>query len=237
MLANFERVWSTANLERFMTGDLLSKGVVGGLALTLILSVLAIVFSTILGTIIALMRQSRSPLISAPAIVYVQIMRNIPVLILMFWVYFLPPQLFAIETSPFLSVTVALTLFSAAYIAEILRGGMRALPAGAAEAAHALGMGRFATYAYVILPHAFHTMLPALVGRYIVTVKNTSIAFLIGLADVTEIGRQISSRLMTAPVEVYLTLMIIYFVVNRLLSLAAGRLENKRRFGRIFLRF
>jgi polar amino acid transport system permease protein len=237
MLTGLERLWTPANLERLLVGDLLSKGVLGGLALTLVLSLLSIILSTILGTVIALMRQSRSMILAVPATTYVLLMRNIPIVILLFWVYFLPPQLFKIDTSPFTCVIVALTLFSAAYVAEILRGEMLGVPSGMTDAAHALGLGKIATYVYVVLPQAFHSMLPALVGRYIVTVKNTSIALLIGLADVSEIGRQINARLMTAPVAVYLTLMLIYFCVNRLLSLLARRLEDKRLFGRLFVRF
>jgi polar amino acid transport system permease protein len=79
-------------------------------------------------------------------------------------------------------------------------------------------------------------MLPALTGRYVVSVKNTSLAFLIGLADLTEIGKQIGARLMTAPIEVYVTLLMIYFIVNRGLSLLMRLLEDRSRFNRIFLR-
>ena len=87
-----------------------------------------------------------------------------------------------------------------------------------------------------MLPQAFFNMLPALSGRYVVAVKNTSLAFLIGLADLTEIGKQIGARLMTAPMEVYLTLLLIYFVVNRGISSLLRRLEDRRRFNRVFLR-
>jgi polar amino acid transport system permease protein len=87
-----------------------------------------------------------------------------------------------------------------------------------------------------VLPQAFFNMLPALAGRYVVAIKNTSLAFLIGLADLTEIGKQIGTRLMSAPVEVYLTLLIVYFLVNRGLSLLLRALEDRHRFNRVFLR-
>jgi polar amino acid transport system permease protein len=79
-------------------------------------------------------------------------------------------------------------------------------------------------------------MLPALSGRYVVSIKNTSLAFLIGLSDLTEIGKQIGARLMTAPIEIYLTLFLIYFCVNRAISAATRLLENRDRFNRLFLR-
>ena len=87
-----------------------------------------------------------------------------------------------------------------------------------------------------MLPQAFFNMIPALTSRYITALKNTSLAFLIGLSDLTDIGKEINARLMTAPIEVYMTLLLIYFVVNRGLSSAMRRLENRPRFNRLFLR-
>jgi polar amino acid transport system permease protein len=97
-------------------------------------------------------------------------------------------------------------------------------------------MSPLETQLRIVLPQAFFNMLPALTGRYVVSVKNTSLAFLIGLADLTEIGKQIGARLMTAPIEVYITLLMIYFIVNRGLSLLMRLLEDRSRFNRIFLR-
>jgi polar amino acid transport system permease protein len=231
----FGRVWTQANWERLLVGDLFNTGQLGGLLLTLIIAVISIVLSTLLGAAVGLMRDARSPILRWLALAYVQLFRNVPLLILIFWAYFLPPS-FGFETSKFESVVVALTLFTAAYIAEIVRGGIRAVPMGQIEAARALGLGPLRVKLWVVLPQAFFNMLPALAGRYVVSVKNTSLAFLIGLADLTEIGKQIGARLMTAPVEVYLTLLIVYMVVNRGLSSATRLLESRARFNRIFLR-
>jgi polar amino acid transport system permease protein len=131
---------------------------------------------------------------------------------------------------------VALTLFTSAYIAEIVSGGIRSVARGHIEAARALGLSPFEVRLWIVLPQAFFNMLPALAGRYVVAIKNTSLAFLIGLADLTEIGKQIGARLMTAPIEVYLTLLIIYFVVNRCLSMLLRALEDRHRFNRVFVR-
>ena len=102
--------------------------------------------------------------------------------------------------------------------------------------ARALGLSSLQTQLWVVLPQAFFNMVPAITGRYIVTIKNTSLAFLIGLSELTDIGKQINVRLMTAPIEVYVTLMLMYFVVNRSLSAAMRRLENRDRFNRLFVR-
>ncbi len=232
---HWDRVWTSANWERLLVGDLFNRGEWGGLLLTLTLGLLAIFFSTLIGAVLGVMRSSSRPSLWVPAMLYIQAFRNVPLLILVFWAYFVPPT-FGLNTSKFASVLVALTLFTGAYLAEIVRGGIRAVAAGQLEAARALGMGPAQTQLWVVLPQAFFTMLPALGGRYVVSVKNTSLAFLIGLADLTEVGKQIGARLMTAPIEVYLTLLLIYFVINRGISSAARWLENRSRFNRLFLR-
>jgi polar amino acid transport system permease protein len=231
---NWDLVWTENNLIRLVVGNL-ARGEPGGLLLTIGLSILAIIVSTMMGAVIGIMRVSRSSWISLPATIYVLLLRNIPVLILIFWAYFVPPYL-GWKTSQFASVALALILFTAAYIAEIVRGGIRSVPPGNIMAARALGLSNFEIQAWVVLPQAFHNMIPALTGRYITVVKNTSLAFLIGLSDLTEIGKEINDRLMTAPIELYFTLLLIYFVVNRGLSAMTGSLENLRRFNRLFIR-
>jgi polar amino acid transport system permease protein len=231
----FERVWTAANWERLLVGDLFNKGVMGGLLLTLVLGLASIGMATLLGAGIGVLRASPRRALSLPSAVYVQAFRSVPLLILIFWAYFFPPAL-GVQVSKFTSVLIALTLFTAAYIGEIVHGGIRSVASGHIEAARALGMSALETQLRIVLPQAFFNMLPALTGRYVVSVKNTSLAFLIGLADLTEIGKQIGARLMTAPIEVYITLLMIYFVVNRGLSLLMRLLEDRSRFNRIFLR-
>ena len=230
----WERVWTINNWERLLVGDLFNRGQLGGLALTLSIGLASIVLSTILGAIIGLMRSSKRPALLWPATLYVQGFRNVPLLILVFWAYFFPSAI-GVQLSKFASVLLALTLFTAAYIAEIVRGGIRSVPVGNIEAARALGMSPFEIQLWVVLPQAFYNMLPALAGRYVVSIKNTSLAFLIGLSELTEIGKQIGARLMTAPTEVYQTLLLLYFVANKAVSSAMRLLENRRRFNRLFM--
>jgi polar amino acid transport system permease protein len=181
------------------------------------------------------MRSSSRRLVSAPSALYVQAFRNVPLLILVFWAYFFPAAV-GLRFSKFTSVLIALTLFTAAYIAEIVRGGIRSVEHGHVEAARALGMSPLQIQLWIVLPQALFNMLPALAGRYIVAIKNTSLAFLIGLADLTEIGKQIGARLMTAPMEIYITLLMIYFLTNRAISALMRLLEDRHRFNRTFLR-
>jgi polar amino acid transport system permease protein len=229
------RVWTPTNLERLLVGDLFTQGRIGGLLLTMEIAAMAIIGGTVLGALLGLLRASGKRLLRYPALAYIQVFRSVPLLILVFWAYFVPPYL-GIETSKTFSVTVALTLFTAAYIAEYIRGGILSIPNTQREAARTLGLSPLQIQLYVVLPQAFFNMIPAIAGRYVVTVMNTSLAFLIGLSELTDIGKQINVRLQTSPVEVYLTLMIIYFVVNRCLSAGMRLLEHRPRFNRLFLR-
>lgn len=231
---NWDLVWTSDNLTRLLVGDL-GRGDPGGLLLTLMLSAVTIIGSTILGALIGVMRASRRSIVSFVAGLYVGSFRNVPLLILIFWAYLVPPR-FGWEISKFASVSIALVLFTAAYIAEIVRGGIRSIPFGNYEAARALGLSSTQIVIWIVLPQAFYRMIPALTGRYITAVKNTSLAFLIGMSDLTEIGRDINTRLFTAPIEVYFILLVIYFAVNRCLSFAMRTLENHRRFNRVFVR-
>jgi polar amino acid transport system permease protein len=232
---NWHKVWTAENIERLLVGDLFTQGRVGGLLLTVSIAAIAIVLSTLLGMIVGVMRASDRPLLRLPATAYIETFRNVPLLILVFWAYFVPPYL-GIQTSKFFSVAVALTMFTTAYIAEYIRGGILSVPETQKEAARTLGLSGFQTNVYVILPQAFFNMIPAITGRYTVTVMNTSLAFLIGLSELTDVGKQINVRLQTSPIEVYLTVMLIYFVINRSLSAGMRSLEHRPRFNRLFLR-
>src|SRR6516225_2933128 len=107
----WERVWTAANWERLLVGDLFSQGVIGGLLLTLLLGLSSITLSSVLGAIIGVMRESSSFLLRASSTVYVQAFRNVPLLILVFWAYFLPSAV-GLQLSKFSSVLLALTLFT-----------------------------------------------------------------------------------------------------------------------------
>ena len=232
---NWDRVWTVANWERLLVGDLFNTGEAGGLLITLSIGLIAIVASTLIGTLIGLMRSSEHRILWLPALLYIQGFRNVPLLILVFWAFFFPPVI-GFDLSKFSSVLLALTFFTSAYIAEIVRGGIRSVAQVQIEAARALGMSAAQVQLWIVIPQAFFNMLPALSGRYVVSIKNTSLAFLIGLSDLTEIGKQIGARLMTAPIEIYLTLFLIYFCVNRAISAATRLLESRDRFNRLFLR-
>jgi polar amino acid transport system permease protein len=231
---NWEAVFTANNVRRLLIGDYPAD--LGGVALTLTLSLIAMVLATLLGTAVGYARFAGGRPLRWVASVYVELLRNIPLLILIFWAYFAPPY-FGYTPTKFSSVLVALVLFNAAYIAEVVRSGLLSVSAGQTEAARALGMSPLQQALYVMLPIAGYNTIPAMTGRYITLLKGTSLAFLIGLSEVTEIGRQINNRLLTAPVEIYATLLMIYFCLNRVLSAGLRLFEDRRRFNRIFCFF
>jgi polar amino acid transport system permease protein len=231
---NWELVFTANNIRRLLIGDF--PPALGGVALTLTLAIIGIFASTIIGFVVGYARFAGNRTVRWLATVYVEFLRNIPLLILIFWAYFAPPY-FGLEPSKFGSVLFALVLFNAAYIAEVLRSGLLSVPAGQVEAARAIGMSPLQQVLYVVLPIATYNVIPALTGRYITLLKNTSLAFLIGLAELTEIGRQINNRLLTAPIEVYAVLLAIYFILNRTLSSGMRLFENRRRFNRVICFF
>ncbi|MBS0537180.1 MAG: amino acid ABC transporter permease [Proteobacteria bacterium] len=231
---NWDLVFTENNVRRLLIGDWPKD--LGGVALTLEISLLGIVMATLVGLLVGYLRFAGNRPVRWLAGGYVELLRNIPLLVLVFWAYFAPPY-FGFKPTKFSSVLLAIVLFNAAYIAEVVRSGLLSVPVGQVEAARAMGMSSFQQAIYVMLPIAAYNSIPALTGRYITLLKGTSLAFLIGLAEVTEIGRQINNRLLTAPVEVYATLLAIYFILNRGLSAGMRLLEDRRRFNRIFCLF
>jgi polar amino acid transport system permease protein len=231
---NWDMVFTANNVRRLLIGDY--PEALGGAALTLVLSLLAMVLATLLGLVIGYLRFAGTRPLRWLATGYVELLRNIPLLVLIFWAYFAPPY-FGYEPTKFTSVLAALVLFNAAYIAEVVRSGLISVSVGQAEAARALGLSPLQQALYVMLPIAGYNTIPAMTGRYITLLKGTSLAFLIGLSEVTEIGRQINNRLLTAPVEVYATLLLIYFCLNRTISAGMRLFEDRHRFNRVFCVF
>jgi polar amino acid transport system permease protein len=227
---NWQLVFTENNVRRLLIGDWPAS--LGGVALTVELSLLGMVLATLLGYLVGYLRFAGPRPVRWLAGGYVELLRNIPLLILVFWAYFAPPY-FGMKPAKFSAVLVAIVLFNAAYIAEVVRSGLLSVPTGQVEAARAMGMSSLQLALYVQLPIATYNSIPTMTGRYITLLKGTSLAFLIGLSEVTEIGRQINNRLLMAPVEVYATLLAIYFCLNRLLSALMRLLEDRRRFNRL----
>ncbi len=203
------------------------QGPLGGLALTLILSVLGIGLAFPISVVLALCRLSPFAVLRWPSTVFVYVIRGIPLVMLVFWSYFLVPVLIGRPTSAFVTLVVTLVLYQAAYMSEIVRAGIEALPAGQTEAARSLGLGYGRTMRLVILPQALYNMLPSLISQFVSTIKETSIGYVISVHELTYSSNQVNSSLLTRPLEVFATLSLIYFIVCFSLTRTARSIEQR----------
>jgi His/Glu/Gln/Arg/opine family amino acid ABC transporter permease subunit len=197
-----------------------------GLWLTILATIVAIVAAFILGLIFGFGRVSKIAPFRWIATAYVYIFRGTPILIQAFFVFFAIPQLIPDLTfNPFVAGAITLSLNTGAYMTEIIRGGIQAVDPGQAEASRSLGLGHWKTMQKVVLPQAFRIMIPSFVNQGIITLKDTSLISVIGLAELTFVSRQIiASTYLSA--QVLTIVAIIYFVVITLLTLLANRLER-----------
>ena len=220
---HWDVVWN--NLDYFLWGAF-PQGPLGGLAASIILAVCGIFGAFWLGLAAGLMRLSRKPWIKIPAVVYIEVIRGTPLLMLIFWFYFLAPILLG-ETLPgFQCALVAFIVFTGAYIAEIVRAGVVSLPRGQMEAARGTGLSHFQAMRYVILPQSLRNMIPSFVNQFVSLTKDTSLAYLIGVNELTLAADQVNNRTMNAPMEIFTTLLVIYFLVCYVLTSFSRRMER-----------
>ena len=204
------------------------EGPLGGLALTVVLAGLALVLSLPLGLLLGLARISPWRVLRWPVACLIQLVRGIPLLLVIFWAYFFLPSLTGHESGQFGTMLAALVVFDAIYLAEIVRAGVQAVPKGQFEAARSLGLGYVATMATIILPQALRHMLPSLVNQFVSTIKETSLGYIIGLSEVSFIASQINGLVLTKPVQMYFLLGLTYFILCFSLSRAAFWIERRQ---------
>lgn len=192
---------------------------------TLRLALPAIVLGFLLGTLIGLARIARSPWISLPAKVYVEFFRGVPLVMVIFWFWFIIPALLGRSLPEYTVALTAFVIFEAAYLAEIVRAGIQSVPRGQVEAAIATGLKRTPMMRYVILPQALRNMIPALVTQFIVLLKDTSLASIIGYVDLTKAAQIVNNREIR-PFELYLFIAVVYWICSYAMSRYARRWEN-----------
>ena len=202
-------------------------GPLGGLALTFILSVLGLLLAFPLSVAIALARVSPIRWVRAPATTLVYVVRGVPLIMFIFWVYFFVPLLIGTTVSGFTTMLVTLVIYEAAYLAEVIRAGIEGLPKGQTEAARAVGLSYMQTTFKVILPQALYNMVPAMISQFVSTIKETSLGYVISVNEITFAANQINSTLLTKPFEVFLILAAIYFILCFSLTQLARHLERR----------
>lgn len=202
-----------------------------GLVLTLIVAISGIVFSFPLGVLLALGRQSTLPLIKWFCVFYIEIVRGLPLIGILFMAQVMLPLFLpaGLEIDRVLRAIAAFVFFSAAYLAENVRGGLQSIPKGQAEAARALGLNIPLTITLIVLPQALKASIPAIVGQFIGLFKDTSLVAIVGLVDLMGVSRTVLSQpeFIGRYAEVYLFVALIYWMFCFSLSQASQKLEKK----------
>ncbi len=197
-----------------------------GLKLTFLLTFLAIAGGLILGVLLALARLSHIKPLSFLAASYVNFFRSMPLILVIFWFYFLVPYIVGRPVGGFYSVLVAFTLFEAAYYCEIMRAGIQSVRKGQAQAGQALGLTYKQNMQYVVLPQAFRNMTPILLTQAVILFQDTSLVYVVGLHDFLVNAEIIASR-DNRLIELFSTVAVVYFVLCLSFSLSIRTLQRK----------
>ena len=195
-----------------------------GLVATLKLSVTAFALATALGLLIALLRLSHLIVGTAVALGFLELIRNIPLLVLLYLFYYVLGPIFSFDR--YTASILTLAVFHAALISEILRAGVNAVPRGQWEAAESIGMTQFQTYRYIVLPQSVRFMLPPMTGEVVHLVKSSAIVSVIAVAELTTIGRNIISDTYMS-FEIWFTVAAVYMAVTLILSVGVSYLERR----------
>jgi His/Glu/Gln/Arg/opine family amino acid ABC transporter permease subunit len=193
---------------------------------TLRLAIPAIVLGLLLGVFVGLGRLARTPWIRLPAAAYVEFFRGVPLVMVIFWFWFIIPVLLQFPIPEYGVALTAFVVFEAAYFGEIVRAGIQSVPRGQVEAATAVGLGGVQTMRFIVLPQAFRNMLPALVTQMIVLFKDTSLASIIGYVDLTKAAQIVNNREIR-PFELYLFIAVVYWICTYAMSRLARHMEHR----------
>lgn len=198
-----------------------------GLWVTIQVSVVSIIFSMILGGIAGTVRYSNIPILSKVVGIIVDIIRNLPLLLIIFFTYFALPQI-GIKLNIFWAAVAALTIFESAMLSEIFRAGLNAVPSGQTEAGMSSGLTYVQTLSMIVMPQAFKSMLPAILSQLISLIKDTSLAVIISLPELTHNAKIIYGQNTNYVIPMFIAMTAMYFVVCYLLSVVSNLLETSK---------
>lgn len=197
-----------------------------GLQLSLWLTLLAVIGGIVLGTLLALARLSGISPLALFSAGYVNLIRSVPLILVIFWFYFLVPLILGRSIGSFQSALIAFVLFEAAYYSEIIRAGIQSVPKGQILAGQATGLGYWQIQRYIILPQAFRNMIPILVTQGIILFQDTSLVFVVSLRDFMTVS-SIVARTEGRLVEMYVFAALVYFVICFTGSVLVRRLKER----------
>ena len=205
------------------------KFLISGFTITIYISVISIILSMLLGLIVALPSLAKSKFLTYFNIFYVEIVRAVPLLVLILWIYYGLPIMLGISFSPFVSGIIALTISESAFQAEIFRAGINSISKGQHEVAASLGMNFWKKMRLVIMPQAIKTVLPALANQFVYVLKMSSLVSIIGIGDLT---RKANELVVTTyrPLEIYSVLILEYLVLILIVSYLVRKLENRLKY-------
>ena len=195
-----------------------------GLVATIRLSILSFALATFLGLVVALLRLSGLVVGSAVAVGFLELIRNIPLLVLLYLFYYVLGPIFGLDR--YVASILTLAVFHSALISEIFRAGINAVAIGQWEAAKSIGMSTGQAYRYIILPQSVRFMLPPMTGEVVHLIKSSAIVSVIAVAELTTIGRNIISDTYMS-FEIWFTVAAVYMVVTQILSIGVSFLERK----------
>jgi putative glutamine transport system permease protein len=198
-----------------------------GFAVTLMVAFCAIFLSLVIGCALAIVRYARVPLLARLTAIWVDTMRNLPLLLIIFFTYFALPQV-GLKMNVYVAAIAALTVFESAMISEIIRAGLVSIEKGQIEAARSNGLGFGQTLRYIILPQALRRMVPPLISQCISLLKDTSLAVIIALPELMNHAQIINGQNVQYVVPIFIAVALLYFAVNYSISLISRRWELSR---------
>ncbi len=196
-----------------------------GLWVTVQVSLLGLIFSTLLGSALGILRSSRKRLFTWPIMIYVDLFRGTPFVVQIFVVFFVLPA-WGIQLNAFPAAVLSLSLMEAAFVCEIVSGGIKSVSQGQWEAGKSSGLSVYQQLRHIIIPQAMQTILPPLVGQYVLTIKDSSIVSVIGVTDLTRAGWLTVSRIPEG-FMVFSLVGVLYFVISYPLIRLSNSLEEK----------
>lgn len=200
--------------------------IVWGLGVTVAYTIGSIAIGMAIGLVTGLLRLSRNKLLTLPLVAYVEIFRCTPLLVQIIWFYYALPVVLGIDIPATMAATLVLSLYTGAFYAEIVRGGVESIERGQWDAARSLGLRRLQALRLVILPQAFRRMIPPFMNQSIIQLKNTSLVSTIAVADLLYEGQMITAATYR-PLEVYTMVAALYFAVLFPLTLGAQYVERR----------
>jgi len=214
------------NFTYFMIGRY-PNGPLGGLGLTLYLAVVSCILSVFGGLILGLLSISKLRWVRWPAVLFINVVRGLPLLMVIFWMYFLLPILLGKTTPESHTVIMGLTLFTSAYMSQIVKAGIEGIPKGQTEAAISTGLRPWQAMFYIVLPQGLRNMIPSFVNQFVSLIKDTSLAFIVGVSELTHVGTQINNRTMAFPTEIFIFIAFVYFITCYAFTSLSRVLEQK----------